>query len=436
MAAVVGVPFTFTLTTNPVAPGQTATLVALYGTSGDDIGLDADSVDLVFPVSMDEGVPGVYSTEIIFVETGVYWAEVSIGSVSVRSIIRVTETDTSYDASVGAEYVLAVSTPAGVPEVQAIVTDRSGSDIGVDDQGDPITWPQVMEAVPGRDGAWFFGGLVFTEPLVAQVSVNVAADRIYSGTIKVSATQAESTLTQFSGWKPDGPLVPDEWVPLSFLRRWTGWTQEEVSSEALRELRRLAINTFIDYTRTWIPGWTGTWYGIPGQGDRVNLPCPIVMPSAGGIEPEVMITDSYGNEEVYDTISNDDIEWRVSGPHVKTPYIGLGWALTGKLNRVRIRATFGWSVKTHDAHLKMRQVILGLVRWHSLSYGASTDESRGQATFYRTTQESSRDMSQSFDKSAISSGGLTGDPTIDRALLEFRMYQDPWVYQPPLCKTE
>ena len=73
----------------------------------------------------------------------------------------------------------------------------------------------------------------------------------------------------------------------------------------------------------------------------------------------------------------------------------------------------------------VKQCIVGLIRWHSLSYGQGPDEARDQSTLNRIKDESSRDRSVSYHESAVSNG-LTGDPTVDRALANYTIHPGPW----------
>jgi hypothetical protein len=73
----------------------------------------------------------------------------------------------------------------------------------------------------------------------------------------------------------------------------------------------------------------------------------------------------------------------------------------------------------------VKQAIVGLIRWHSLSFGVDSDDARDQSTLNRITGEGTREVRAAYHESAIGAG-ITGDRTVDRYLAEMTVQPAPW----------
>lgn len=421
--------FDLTLATAPSQPGRAVTLTALYGIGGDPAGIDEARVPLSFPVPMDEGSSGVYSTRIILPNEGVYWARFEVDGTEVEvALIRVaTEDFPSADARVGSNFELGAYLPTKPSSAQVTLSDSDGGATGTDLSGTLYTWPQSMTQVPGYEDSWYFTDVLFTEPSRVQVAVAPSAGPIQNDVVTVADAVQVIAYEHFAGWEPDDAFVPSDFVSLSYIRKWTGWTTSHMNDEDLRELRRTAIETFIDETNMWVPSWTGSWYGLRGQGRRLYLPVPILLPSDGGVTPDVKYVRPEGEQDLVESIDMDDLIFRVRGRDTKQPYLEIannrGWDHTLD---VKIYASWGMVGPNRTPPIKFKQVLVGLIRWHSLSFGVDADDARDQATLNRIASEGSRDIRQQYHESAIGAG-LTGDRTVDRALAEYTIQPGPWI---------
>jgi hypothetical protein len=422
--AVAGEIFEFTVATSPSIPNATVELTALYGTDGVDVGLDEDSEDLVFPVTLSEGAPGIYSVSMQLPQVGPYWARVTVNGIeSVVVIVRAVTGEYADDAAVDEAYTLAAVASTLPASLELRLRYSDGSSAGSDTSGTAITWPQNMTQVPGYADCWFFEDVVIAEGGRVQVTLMPPTGAHMNSVITVYQPVQTVAYTHFDGFEPDSAYSPNDWVSLSYLRRWAGWSSTVEDAE-LRELRATAIETFINETNCFASGWVGTWHGLRAQGTRLYLPMPIILPSQGGIEPEVWYTRREGDKAEVTQLSNDYLIWRVGGPNQKQPFIEYDSSWDYDLD-IRIYATWGLA-RAGAIPLRAQQALVGLVRWHSLSYGVDSDSARDQATLNRITNESSRDVSHAYHELAIGRG-VTGDRTIDRLLAEFAVRPGPWI---------
>ena len=426
---VVSEAFDLTFATAPLAVGATVTLEALYGVDGVDVGQDDASVALVFPVTLTEGADGVYSTDIILSSQGPFWARFSVGGAHVGiSIIRVVAEDApAEDVVSDVSYTVAVIVPTEPATMQIGLHDSAGAVVGVDASTAPYTYPQSMAQVTGYADCWYFTPVSFSEGGRVQVKLYPPTGPSYSDVLVVRQAIQAGVLAHFNGWVPDAGYDPNAWVSLYYIRKWTGWTTSHVSDEDLRELRRTAIETFIGETNVWAAAWEGTWYSLRGQGRRLYLPVPLILPSGGGSEPVVRYVEPWGDQTEVESIDNDYLTWRVRGMHTKQPFLewqhGRGWEHTLD---VAITGTWGFIGPAQTQSIKVMQTVVGLIRWHSLSFGVDADDARDQSTLNRIAREGTRDASVMYHDSAIGMG-ITGDKTVDRALTEFRIHPGPWV---------
>lgn len=426
--AVNDVAFDLTLATAPISAGRTVKLSALYGIDGTSAGIDTSRDDLVFPVDMDEGASGVYSTEIILPNEGVYWARFTVDSVEVEVVLArvVTEDFSATDARVDSPFTMSAYLPTRPASVQVTMSDSEGASVGNDLTGTAYVWPQAMTQVPGYTDSWYFTDVTFDESSRVQVAVAPVSGPIQNDVITVSEAIQTIVFEHFNGWEPDDAYVPADWVPLSYIRRWTGWTVDLMSDQDLRELRRTAIETFINETNIWIPSWTGSWNGVRAQGTRLYLQVPMLLPSDGGVEPVLTLVRPEGEQDVVDTLDNDDLIFRVRGRHTKQPYVeyagNRAWDHTLD---VKVYASWGLVGPNRTSPIKTKQVLVGLIRWHSLSFGVDGDDAREQATLNRILSEGNRDVRATYDPKAVGDG-ITGDRTVDRVLAEFTVQPQPW----------
>ena len=429
--------FDLTVAPDPLSTGTTALLEALYGIDGVDIGTDEANVALAFPVTMDEGSDGVYSTGVKIFSAGIYWARVSVDGRELTPIlVRVaTSGFPATDGRADTPITIASVVPNEPTSVEISMFDAEGTQVGFDSDSLPIAWPEAMSQVPGRADSWFFGPLTFSEGGRIQVKVAPTPGPIRSDVLVIDALASTIVLTHFDGWEPDAALVPSDWATVGYIRRWIGWSSSEVNDQDLKELRRTAIETFIRETNMWVPSWSGTWHGLRAQGSLLFLPVPILLPRDGGIEPVVQYVRPEGDKDDVETLSNDNLIWRVRGRHAKQPTVENVDRWWDHTLDVRITATWGTSnVDMTGIPIALKQVIVGLIRWHSLSFGVGPDDSRDQATLNRITTEATRDARVTVSDKAVGDG-LTGDRTIDRLIAEMTIPPGPWVRrggdQPP-----
>ena len=112
----------------------------------------------------------------------------------------------------------------------------------------------------------------------------------------------------------------------------------------------------------------------------------------------------------------------------RQPYIEMIGAWWDPTLEVQIRATWGLIDPRQASSTSFKQCIVGLCRWHGLSFGKDADEARDQSTLFRIASEGSRDMRVDYHESAIGDG-LTGDRTVDRLIASFRIEPGPWCYR-------
>lgn len=423
--AAVDEPFRLTFATSPSAPGRVVRLTALYGTSGEDVGSDAAGDALSFPVTMSEGLDGVYSVEVMFGVDGVYWARFDVDGVQAApTIIRVTPADfPAADARVDESYVVALVAPDSPASVQLTVTDYDGELAGVDDGGDAISWPEAMTQVPGYTDSWFYDSVVFTEGGRHQVAFAPASGPIRNAVISVHEDPSSSDYAHRQGWEPSEAMNPDAWVSIGYIRRWTGWGSS-VTAEMIRELRRHAISTWIEETGMWVPAWEGTFHSLVGQGSRLYLPVPVLLPSDGGSEPSVVMTYTEGDQDEVQSVDLDDLSWRAGTRDAKQPYVEHSQWWDPELG-VSVTATFGLVGYGETVPRPVQQAIVGLVKWHALSFGNDGADHRDQSTMNRVLSESTRDATIDYDQTAIGQG-VTGDRQTDKTIAKYKIDFGPW----------
>lgn len=409
-----------TLATSPAIGGATVVLTALFGTDGVSVGSDADDGALSFPVSMQEGGVGVYSAEVGIENSGLYFAEFEVdGAAYGPVIVRVVDSASVDDASVDQEFILGII--ANATSVSVTITDREGTASGYDSTGEAITWPKNAVQVDGHSSCWYVDDLVFTDGGKYHVAMVGPSGPVWTDTISVTAV-ASSAAANFDGWKPSEALPDSKWISVGYIRRNIGWSASVVSDQAIKELRKMAITTFVETTGRWFPAWNGTWHGLRGQGRRLYLPMNVLGPMDGSYdEPAVVITTRYGSNAEVQTVETGSLVWRQHGADATQPFIeayGFDW---DPEFHVKITGSFGSPAVTTT----VKEALLGLIRWHSLSYGVGPDEARDRATLNRITSESSRDRTLQYADSAIGSG-ITGDPTIDRLLMRMTINPGPW----------
>lgn len=414
----------------PLVSGATVTLENLYGLDGVAVGVDDTSQLLVFPVTMSEvGVSGTYSTK-VRLSSGSYWARVSVdGALAEVILVKVRSADSIGDAEVGVPHTIIAYLPSEPVSAEIAMLSLEGATVGDDDVGTPIVWPQPMVSVPGYQDSWYFDSVSFDEPTRVNVAITPVSSTSLNDVIVVTGdVDEEPAVNHFNGWEPEKAHEPSSWVPLSYIRRWTGWTVNHMSDQDLRELRRLAIETFVDQTNNWIPACRGTYHGMRGQGSRLYLPMSILLPQDGGTLPVVQYTNPEGNKSVVETISQSDLIYRVRGRDKNLPYIERVNNWWDHSLDVSVTATFGSVNFDKKLPMKVQQVIVGLIRWHSLSFGVDADDARDQATLNRISSEGSRDMRVTYDRRATGDG-LTGDRTVDRAIAELTIRPPPWAFR-------
>lgn len=417
--------FSLTVATSPSQSGLTVTLTALYSIDGVNTGTDNVSALLVFPVTMNEGLPGVYSTDIVIHGSGVYWARIDIGGTEQVVIVRVQslgfpQADTKTDLAT----TIALVAHTSPSSITITINDSDGVIAGNKLDGTAYAWPQAMTVVPGHSDSWYFTSLTFSEGGRMQMAFSPDVGPIFNDVIFVFQSVQAVALTHFSGFEPDAGFVPSSWVSVSYIQRWAGWKNVDV--EIVKELRRTAIESFIEETNMWVPGWVGTWHQLRAQGSRLYLPVPIILPSQGGIEPCVEYTHREGGQAVIATLSNSTLVFKVGGRNSKQPYIEIHRSLWDHTIDVKVRATWGMIGVDSSPPIKLKQVLVGLMRWHALSLGVDSDDARDQSTLNRIKAEGTRDSRAQYDDRAIGDG-LTGDRTVDRVLAEYTIQPGPWI---------
>jgi hypothetical protein len=424
---VAGETFDLTLATNPRTAGASVELVALYGLDGIDVGVDSAGDALVLPVSMVEGAEGVYSVELALLSEGPFWARFSIGGADQPAvIIRSRASDDPVEDTVPeTTYTVACVIPTSPVSAELGLFDTEAAQVGRDENGVAISWPQPMVQVPGQTDSWYYETVVFTEGGRVQVKVDPPSGPGLSDVIVVKAADSSAVLAHFDGWEPSTGLDPAAWASLYYIRRWTGWTTGHINDEDLRELRRAAVELFIENTGCWIPAWTGTFHSLRGQGSRLYLPVPILLPQDGGTDPDIELTEPWGDKTVVDAILNRDVAFRVRGRDARQPYLERIGGVWDPALDVKITATWGLTGIGKTLPIRVKQAIVGLIRWQSLSLGADADDARAQGTSNRVETEATRDARVTYHQSAIGMG-VTGDVTVDRILAEYRIMPGPW----------
>lgn len=424
MRVLADTPFVFSVALPATLSNRVVELVSLYSFDGVDIST------IEFPLELDEGAPGSYATQIEIPNEGVFFADVNLdGTHLLTEIIRVVPDhlivdDANTGTSVSVPAVSAVSTET----LSITISDREGRASGEDENGDAISWPQAMAQVEGHPNSWYFEPVVFSEAGAYNVALAGDSGPVQNSVLRI-AGDLQASVTHFEGWQPDAPYDPADWVSIAFLRRWTGWSTSEVSDQQLKELRRLAIETFITETNRWYPRWRGTMHTLEPHGDRLYLPVPILTPQNGGMTPVIETVERDGSQDVVEVIDNADVIYMTTGHNAKQPFLMLHSSVWRGHYFVRIRADWGEFIPGRSSiPEKVKQVVVGLVRWHSLSYGQGPDGARDQATANRITSESTRDYNASFHELAIGRG-ITGDATVDRELARMRIDRPPKAFK-------
>jgi hypothetical protein len=421
--------FDLVCATSPSSPGSDVLLVVIHGIDGSGVGSNEDGEDLSFPVAMEEVSPGVYST-LVVLQAGVYWTRFSVDGVDLDPTVIRVEPDgfTTEDAEVGIPYTVALTAPDSPSSVQLTVTDRNGALAGLSDSGEAVSWPEEMAQVPGYADAWYWESVTFSEGGRYGLSFAPSDGPIRNDVASVHEPAGSVGFAHSQGWTPDAALVPSSWVSLSYIRRWTGWSAAMVNDEDLRDLRRLAIDTWISETNCWVPSWIGTWSGMRAQGSRLYLPMPVVLPVNGGSDLEVRYVSREGSQQLQQEVNLEWLAWRVNSRDAKQPYVEMVGGVWDRDCDVKVSATWGMVGPRTQTPDRVKQAIVGLIRWHSLSLGVDGDDARDQATMHRINYEGTRDSRQDYHESAIGMG-ITGDPTIDRVLAQYRIDVPPWAHK-------
>lgn len=425
--ATAGEAFDLTLATSPSLPGRQVRLSALYGTDGDPAGADEGGTALSFPVDMDEGLDGVYSCRVLLEQTGPYWARFTVDGVEVQpAVVRVCPAGfPALDARAGIPHEVAVVASPAPSSLQLTVTDREGELAGVDESGEQVAWPQAMAQVPGYPDSWYYDSVTLTEGGRYQMSLAPTPGSIRNHPLSVHADPEVPAGAHRAGWEPDGAIDPSAWVTIGYVRRWTGWADSSVGAEVVRELRRHAIATWIDETGMWVPPWSGTFHSLPAQGRRAYLPCPIVLPARGGDEPTVEQRFREGEQgEGYD-VDLDGLAFRSEMRDAKQPHIEYVDSSWDEELGVTVTGTFGLVGPGEPVPLDVKQAIVGLMRWHALSYGTDGADAAGQSRSNRIASESTRDSRVEYHQSSVGQG-LTGDRQVDRTIAKYRVELPPW----------
>jgi hypothetical protein len=428
--AIAGELFEFTVATSPIVTGATVELTALFGIDGVDVGVDDEGDDLVFPMELVEDVDGVYHADLAIGEAGVYWAKISVdGAYSQTVLLRVESVASAHDAQVQLEYVAAVIAPAGYTSMTVSMHYSDLSSAGNDAAGETVSWPQSMTEVPGHSDCFYFDGVYFDDP--GRVRLKFTGNsRSFTSVIVVHQDPTAAAYTHRDGFAADAALDPSKWVSISYIRRWCGWSVDAISDATIRELRRLAIETFVQATKVYVVGQVGSWVGLRAQGDRLYLPMPVVLPSGGGSTISVEYHEPTGSQETISEIDTDDLVWRVSGANANMPYVQIENTDWDSARAVKITATWGLvSNGPAEVPLRLQQALVGLIRWHSVSFATDADGARDQSTINRVTSEGNRDVRVTYSDFAIGNG-VTGDRTVDRVLAETRVHDAPLAFSP------
>lgn len=418
----------FDLTIATEQPGGTATLVGLFGIDGVDVALDGDGETLSLPAAMTESAPGVYSVEVQLGEEGPYFATFEIdGRAYGPIIVRVSASDPpAQGPAVDELWCVAIVAPAGETALTLSMVDRDGASIGTAEDGEDISWPQSLVAVDGRDGCWYFDEVSFDEG--GRVTATVTGSRGTVRSIIVVSEPAQTSSGQLGWWQPDGPYAAADWIGIRELRNMTGWSASSVSDRRIRELRRMAVETFIEATNRWFPAWDGTIYGLRGQGSRLYLPMTPLMAQDGAVaDPTLTITSGWGDEDELETIDAADLMWRVRGPDAVQPYVECRGRTWDPEQHVKVSGTFGSVGLSGRIPLEVKRAVVGLARWLSLEHGQGPDEARDASTLGRISRESSRERSLDYHELAMSSG-ITGDQVVDRLIAKLSIRPGPWCH--------
>jgi hypothetical protein len=419
-----GTAFDLTIATSPPVVGKIAQLTALYGIDGVDIAKDALGAALTLPATMTEGSDGIYYVAIQAPASGVYWAKFTVdGHAHDPVIIRTYVADPpAYDALVGTSWTAAVVADTNPASVTLTVTDEAGVLAGKDGSGVAITWPVALVQVSGHTDSWYYQDVIFSEAMRAQAVVTPAGGAIFTDVFVVFQA-ASAVSSQFQGWHPDAAYSPDDWLSIAQVRKHTGWTTSQIADQDLRDLRALCIDMFMEHTNVWGPRWDGTFYSIDPQGYRAYLPVPVILESRGGIAPVVKTIKKWGSQDEIQTIAAADIMWRVDGRDSKQPYIELRSGPWDNTYDIKIYASWGFDTAANLSY-KFKQVLIGLMRWQSLSFGMGFDGALEQATATKELSVGTRDSRATFDSSVIGNG-LTGNRIVDRMLAELMIHRPP-----------
>lgn len=401
--------------TSPKVAGLSMTITGVFGIDGVIV------VDDDLPITMTEGAPGVYRAALTIENIGLYFVEFASTVVRGSMIVRVTDGITTADGTAGQEMVIGMVTPISTASVAVTVTDREGGQVGSDTSGDAITWPVSATQVDGHPTCWYIDDVVFDDGGKLHVAMRGDSGPVWNDVITIFEP-VQGSAAYFSGWQPTAAYSVADWISVAKIRRQIGWSAGTVSDRAVRDLRRMAVDTFISRTNRWVPRWDGTWYGLRAQGSRLYLPVsPMLAQDGAPTDPVVSVVDR-SDQSLVELVPSDLLAWRTRGPHLCQPYVEVRNSAWMEHYDVKVEGSFGLGA----VPLRVEQCLLGLIRWHSLGYSVGPDEARDMATLNRIASESSRERNVSYDESAISKTGLTGDPVTDRILAEYTIHPGPW----------
>lgn len=391
-------------------------LTDVYGIDNVTVGRDADGVDISYPLSATQDADGFYEVTIYIDVPGEYFADFDVAGKPVTQVVKVGLGQPVVDTPV----VLLVA-GADAESAYVVVNDRSQAQVGVDDVGDDIAYPMALHKV--RAGRWYSDPITFVEALTARVSVSVGNGPTARFTLKVGGRSATPD-SQVDGLRTTDAVSMDDWITLRELGTYTGW---RVSTQAtmMRQLRAMAVQTFIETTGIAVPRANGVWHGIAPSVGVIYLPMPIILPSDGGIPIVIEAVDVYGNV----TIVADPYMVNTYGERARIPTIAFytgGFAVNSQspeFGSYRVTATWGF-LNLHT----VKQALVGLARWHSLAFGVGPDEARDRNTVNRTIMASSRDRREDYAASAVSIG-LTGDVETDRLLAKLTIARPAVAYK-------